>query len=272
MIRETLSGADEAFDDGEDVGWAIQSAFLRMRLLLEGLGLTEALKQLLQTEAEAKQNLRKSTFSPELGQPHLVWSTYLWRYVLAIETAYGESNGGTVTKDVIEILRQTLYSITDTGCFGTLPMNESDVHIRIEAVLRCVFPQLIHKPKITKQIKHFEPDTGIPSLRTLIEYKFISSVADARRISDEVLADTRGYVSKEWDRFIYVIYETKRIKPEQQWTQLLLTTGVDSNTTIIVLSGEQPFQLKRSAGARPDRTLTPKGRRASTPTTDSTGP
>jgi len=103
--------------------------------------------------------------------------------------------------------------------------------------LRCVFPNLKHKPQLTKPIKNFEPDTGLPSIRTLIEYKFISNKLQAKTAAEEVLADTRGYISREWETFIYVIYETRRIKPESEWKQLLKECNVQ-NTEIIVLSGE----------------------------------
>jgi hypothetical protein len=57
-------------------------------------------------------------------------------------------------------------------------------------------------------------------------------------VSDEVLADTRGYFSRDWERFIYVIYEESRVKPESEWIQMLKECGVPSNTQILVLPGE----------------------------------
>jgi DpnII restriction endonuclease len=150
----------------------------------------------------------------------------------------------TVTKDVIQILRETQYSITDPRCFLYPPKDEKEVHVRIEAVLRCVFPDLINKPRVNKQIKHFEPDTGLPGINTLIEYKFIGSQDDAKRVADEVLADTRGYTAKDWKQFIYVIYETKRIRPEKHWNQLLRESDVPDNTSIIVIHGEEPTRSK----------------------------
>ena len=59
-------------------------------------------------------------------------------------------------------------------------------------MLKCVFPDLKHKPVLTKQIKNFEPDTGISSSATLIEYKFLSRAEDVGPLADELLADTRG--------------------------------------------------------------------------------
>ena len=98
--------------------------------------------------------------------------------------------------------------------FPIAPQNEKDVHLRIEAILKCIFPDMKRKPSLSKQIKNFEPDTGIPSLETLIEYKFLSRKIDVGGIADQLLADTRGYISKDWKRFLYVIYETNRFRTE----------------------------------------------------------
>ncbi len=168
----------------------------------------------------------------------MVWSVKLEQYLDAIENTLGSRKAGTVTKDVIQILRGTLYAITDRRCFTQPPDGELEVHARIEAVLRCVFPDLRHKPPISKPIKNFEPDTGLPSLRTLIEYKYVSTLDEAKIVSDQVLADTRGYTSKDWDFFIYVIYETSRIKREEEWILHLRENGVGEDTKVIVLSGE----------------------------------
>jgi hypothetical protein len=67
-----------------------------------------------------------------------------------------------------------------------------------------------------------------------------------KRVADEVLADTRGYVSKEWEQFVYVIYETRRLKPEGQWNELMRASGVGAETQVVVLSGED---LERSVKA-----------------------
>ncbi|HZX49395.1 MAG TPA: hypothetical protein VFF47_09290 [Nitrospirota bacterium] len=133
---------------------------------------------------------------------------------------------------------------TDKVLFRTTPENEKDVHLRIEGILKCVFPDLKHKPVITKQIKNFEPDTGISSIETLIEYKFLSRREDVATIADQVLADTRGYTSREWKRFLYVIYERNRFKPEKEWNQLLRQSGVPENTTVVVLCSETAKRKK----------------------------
>jgi len=251
-IRKNLSQAQERSDDSdaENAAYEVERAFVETRLLLEAVSLPRALDALQRIEREARKNYAEKAFSVEIGEDYLVWSSNLYHYLSAVETLFGEPKAGTITKDVIQILRETQYSITDHACFPHAPRNERDVHVRIEAVLRCIFPDLIHKPRVTKQIKHFEPDTGLPSIRALIEYKFIATPEDAKRISGEMLADTRGYISKDWDRFIYVIYETKRIKPERQWNQLLRSSGVGANTDVIVIHGEEPARTTRKKRLR----------------------
>jgi len=180
-----------------------------------------------------------------LDEPYSVCLSRLRQYLHAIRSFFPQEDQTKVTKDLLQIIRDIHYVITNKALFGGAPRSESDVHIRIEGILKCVFPDLKHKPALTKSIKNFEPDTGIPSISTLIEYKFLSRSKDVPAIADQVLADTRGYVSKDWTRLLYVVYETNRFKPEKEWRQLLLQSGVPENTSIVVLSGE-PLPKKRT--------------------------
>jgi hypothetical protein len=231
----------------EFIKYHLESAFVKLRVFLEAAGLPDVLKSVKQLHSLARKDYARIEQSPETGEPYLFWAQKLGQYLTSLECAFGEPKSGTITKDVVEVLRAAQYSITDRKCFDHAPNNERDVHVRIEALLRCVFPVVLHKPNITKPIKNFEPDTGLPSIRTLIEYKFISTNDEAKRVCEELLADTRGYVSMEWDSFIYVIYETKRIQSEKEWTQLLRASGLDGSSNIVVIHGEEP--QKRQAKA-----------------------
>ena len=257
QIRESLANifyllrqADNIFEKDRALGkpgqwdvpemqaeYCIESAFLHTLVLLDRLELSRTYHQV----EELHERATKDIFATSVGvdEPYLRWSSDLYIFLNAIGGAFNAGPASQVVqKDLLSILRSTLYSITDRKIFEKPPANEPQVHYRIEAVLKTVFPDLLHKPSINKPIKNFEPDTGLPSVDTLIEYKFISDLNDAKRVSDEVLADTRGYYSRDWKSFVYVIYETRRIKPEAEWKQLLTNCGVSSNTEIIVLLGE----------------------------------
>ncbi|MGA8673511.1 MAG: hypothetical protein WB679_26800 [Terracidiphilus sp.] len=245
-IRESLSKAykeianwDVQEPEREEVELAkyfVERAFIQSLTFLEAAGLNQTFSALAAINEAAKENYAEYSVFSEGA--YLVWAAKLEAYLKGIETIFVGSQSGRVTKELIDILRATQYSITDRNCFSSVLQNEDHVHSRIEAVLRCVFTDLRHKPPIAKPIKNFEPDTGIPSLKTLIEYKYVESLQDVKRVVDEVLADTRGYSSKSWERFIYVIYETTRLKPESEWRQMLRENDVPENTDVVVISGE----------------------------------
>jgi hypothetical protein len=213
---------------------------------VEVFGLNE-LKRLVIRDFEAASSepngFAKSEQGPD-GEFHPLWMGRFRQYLKALETVGGAELGRSVTKDLTEILRATEYPITDKDLFGAVPQSEDDVHRRIEGVLRCVFPDLKRKPQLTKPIKNFEPDTGLPSIQTLIEYKFLGAKVALGGIADQILADTRGYNSRDWTTFVYVIYETNRFRPESEWNLLLRDCGVASSASVIVLSGEPAAILK----------------------------
>lgn len=243
-------GGKNQYDIHEmQVEYYIENAFIQTLVLLDRLNLSRTYERLSDVfDKASKEGFTKNVYG--IDDPYLVWSAVIYSYLEAIGTSYNvHPFTKIVSKDVESILRSTLYSITDKELFETPPENEREVHTRIEAVLRCVFPDLKHKPAISKPIKNFEPDTGLPSVRTLVEYKFISTQKAAKRISEEVLADSRGYYSRDWKQFIYVIYETRRIRPESEWKQLLVECGIQNNTQIIVLSGEPVQKGKKATNA-----------------------
>ncbi len=227
-------------EDWYDPSWLIESCFLELLTIVEILDLFEFRKMALDEYSAAKssENGFTAAGSDPGGDPHSIMLGRVRCYSRVLKNLFLIDERTSVTKDLLQIIRDIHYTITDTAVFQNTPENEEDVHLRIEAILKCVFPDLKHKPTLTKQIKNFEPDTGIPSLQTLLEYKFLSRKIDIGQIADQLLADTRGYTSKDWTRFIYVIYETNRFRTESDWNLFLRESGVPSNTTIVVLGGE----------------------------------
>jgi hypothetical protein len=119
---------------------------------------------------------------------------------------------------VVRVLRGIERFFTKTPFY---PANEGEFHAIAEAVLICSFPRLVTKPALTTPIKNFLPDTGIPEARTLIEYKYISSQGQVSARVDEVFADLAGYRDRNWERLVYVFYETQRFVSEEKWAEQL---------------------------------------------------
>jgi hypothetical protein len=189
----------------------------------------------------------------EMGEdePYLVWAAKMHLVLNSLETIILQTPRlNPSSEPLLSFLGESLYAITDKKCFALPPASEDDVHLRIENVLRCAYPDLLHKPALAKPIKNFIPDTGIPSVRTLIEYKFVGSDMDAKRVADEILTDTRAYEDPGWCHFIFVIYETKRFRSHRQWEDFLRQCGTADKADIVVLCGEAPPRTRRKRQAR----------------------
>ena len=244
-ISEDIEKADSAFeghlytDDSWSLGsseWRIHLAFSKLLVLCEVLHLPKLYDDIAQTLKLAEADWSASVKDPE-GDLHLKWGGPARRYHQTLQSIFLTESSQTVTKDLEAIVRDSLYVITDKRIYGSAPKSEDDVHLRLEGILRCVFPDLLRKPSLSKPIKNFVPDTGIPSIKTIIEYKFVSDRTQVSAIADEILADTRGYTAEKWKAFLYVIYETERFRPEAEWRQLLRECGNAENVSAIVLSG-----------------------------------
>ena len=251
-ISESVGKADSAFnamfdaqEQWERQGKAdsaasyVESAYVELKCLCEVLELPLLRDDISKSMAGAGKDGFLATGEHCEGDSYLLAPRSVMKHVLALRSIFLTEPSRTITKDLQAILRAMAYSISDRNAFGEAPRNEEEVHYRIEAVLRCVFPDLLHKPRITKQLKHFEPDTGIPSIQTLVEYKFVSDEDDCKRVADEILADTRGYISPEWKGLIFVIYETRPLRSEVVWRQMLRACGVASElSSVVVLTGD----------------------------------
>lgn len=151
-----------------------------------------------------------------------------------------ENNTPAILAPLVDVIANTEYYITNRKAFGTEPGSEKDVHVRIEGMLKCLYPDLQSKPRLTKMIKNFEPDTGIPCLKSLIEYKYINNLDEAKLILDQILADIGGYQTDDYDNFIFVIYETHRIVPLSDWRQAIAQSKPPNPIEIILIKGVIP--------------------------------
>src|SRR5205809_3587279 len=186
-LEQQVTKASSLFDEwmlsGDawaEPSWMIEVCFLQLLAASEALGLPEFRGLAYAEYSRVKGSsigFSESETDPE-GEPLSTVLGIIRQFVWALKTLLPTDEHTTVKKDLLQIIRNIHYIITDTTVFPGVPKNEKDVHLRIEAILKCVFPDLKHKPTLSKQIKNFEPDSGISSLRTLVEYKYLSRKED----------------------------------------------------------------------------------------------
>lgn len=118
-----------------------------------------------------------------------------------------------------------------------VPKNESEVRNAILAVCSYSFPDAIREVGIPKILKHYKGDLGIPSLRTMVEFKFITSQSEMKAALDGVYADMKGYKHPDWETFYGVFYMTGPFYTQQDVEHEFKFVGADRSWTPIVVQG-----------------------------------
>lgn len=177
---------------------------------LEILGLPDSRLEVI----ESLRSLEDSKTSVWKWEPEheVAWSPQLELLEMLLEPAYllSESTAETVDRGALERLESMLR---DTGALvyrrNQAPAREADIQEVMHDYLSVVFPDFVKKPDIPGALKHFEPDGGVPSLRTAIEFKFSDSPEELRTALSGVFEDMSGYsCSRDWIRFFSVFYLT----------------------------------------------------------------
>ena len=137
-------------DEYAEPSWLIEVCFLQLLAIIEALELEEFRKMVYSEYVNikaSKDGFLKTKVSPD-GDPFSASLSIIRRFVLALESFFPIEDHTRVTKDLLQIIRDIHYVITDIGIYQSIPSNENDVHIRIEGILKCVFPDLKHKPAL----------------------------------------------------------------------------------------------------------------------------
>jgi hypothetical protein len=107
-------------------------------------------------------------------------------------------------RDLTSLLRQ-IPQILD---FGKIDVKkENDVDKALFRFLQLLFDGVVDKPIVPAEVKCYKPDTGVISLRSLIEYKYIDSEKKLGEVIDQINADIPAYSrTRDWSWFYIVFY------------------------------------------------------------------
>lgn len=207
---------------------------------------------------------KKDPLKSDMGydDPYLVWGSRAYALSEIFEDLHFNKSYNadlTSTIDLANVIQNMERYITSRAIFGHLPRNEDDVHNRIEKALECIYSDVRHKPPISKRIKGFEGDTGLPGLSTLIEYKYVDSPDAKKQAFEQILADIGGYQCKEYKNFVFVMYETMRFSNEDEWKSAIEDCNPPSPIEVILLKGSPPLKWGRKGSGK---TKSLKARRA----------
>lgn len=118
-------------------------------------------------------------------------------------------------KEVIMTVSNMLESLDDFQVRSLVEIkNEKNFQDFLYPILRSHFDDLEDEHYLPKYgTKTYKPDFGIPSVKLLIEAKFIKSKADLKRRQSEIHDDIIGYLgsSDKYNKVIIVIYNYNNI-------------------------------------------------------------
>ncbi|MCZ6688085.1 MAG: hypothetical protein O7H41_00575 [Planctomycetota bacterium] len=232
--------------DADQCEWYLRETWLLLVDLIERLdhgSFLEAAK----TDREA---CLKDPLASEMGA-HELFLTWVGRadsFLSMIEELHlpSETDEESGSDDnLLDVIRNSEYYIASRAIFGWVPCREEDVHQRIDGLLKCTYTDLRKNPPLSKPIKGFIPDSGIPSLKTALEYKFIQTEVEAKAAVDEILADIGGYQSDIYDTIIFVIYEVARLFSERDWNAAVKASKPRAEVRVVILRGPTPTKADR---------------------------
>ncbi len=242
----------EGYHDPDDdrIGiYYLDQAWEWLITFLENTGQQYLLAKAKSDFAEYKKNPLASEMG--LDEPYLIWPSRLCLYHELLKTLFvprprEHGKGNAEFKDLLKILKKCERYLSNPRLFAWAPCREADVHDRIEELLGCYYNRLARKPRINKPITGFDADTGLPEIKTLIEYKYVDSRDTSKRVIQELLADIGGYQSKTYDRFVFVVYETQRFNRDDEWRDAIDSANPNNTVEVVLLKGVRPSEHDRA--------------------------
>ncbi len=138
--------------------------------------------------------------------------TYMLLVVLNEAAANSLTAHSRVSLDTLKILLRGFLPCSRRDLLAGQINNEKDVQRIIWTILRTTFQDLVDEESLPRfGVKNYQPDFAIPTLRVLIEVKYVGDAKTLGDLQDELLADVVGYLQaarQSYDRVVLFIYDT----------------------------------------------------------------
>lgn len=182
-------------------------------------------------------DLLESYYSDLVGEPILLSTFPLYDMIRTIRELYLPEQ--TTETRVFESEWTTARKI-----LGNLPLcaatigyefnDEATLDRFAETVLRGTYPDLNSNPSVELPTSYTLPDTGIPNIGLLIEYKYLRSESSFNlHVRDEMQADVRNWAgTQKWTGLIFCVYQQRVFFSEDS----IYKTLTKDNTTFKHLS------------------------------------
>ncbi len=221
---------------GERLASQIRGLYIQVAFALEALQLPSLL---LEFKAGFERYRKKTTATSMtcLGDSYPSALVYIEDFIIPLRAAMERHSDPIDGLQQLErILLGTPKIIRDQRI---KPEKESDVRNAVYGLLLHPYPDTVRDVPIAKVSTTYKPDIGIRSLKAAVEYKFVATEADARRVIGEVFEDVNGYAgSDDWKHFYAVFYMTAAFLTPAQVEAEFSLSNVDKSWKPLLVSGE----------------------------------
>jgi hypothetical protein len=153
-----------------------------------------------------------------------------------------ESPGMTIAPASVESLVGTLQRFRACCEYtSAAPASEREVQDVIWIMLRAQFDRVDREATLAKfGAKAYRPDFGVPTLRALVEVKFVGPKTSVPEIQDQILTDASGYLTgnPHYSALIAVVYDAAhKLRDDKAFIEAL--RAVEGIVEVIVVPGIQ---------------------------------
>ncbi|MFB9127133.1 hypothetical protein E2553_40370 [Paraburkholderia dipogonis] len=231
---DTIDEDREQADAQELLSYYIEKAYRDTGILGERLGLSLYAREI---NAERRANSDKFADNEYTDHDILRHAPHLARVRAHFESLRSMTDAvSTTAHDVLKTM------LLNTGKLihqrELKPESETAVRNAILESLRLAFDDVRKEVPIHKSIKTYRADIGVPALRALVEYKYVTSKNGMKSCLDGIYADMKGYGQDDaWRNFYAVFYMTGPFYRQDEVEEEFALVNADVNWTPLLVQG-----------------------------------
>jgi hypothetical protein len=235
----TLDSLDDPTDhedgDAKDLlSYLIEKLYLDTSLLAERLGAPQFAALINLERCAASVDFAKNEYTHHDGLPHLPHLARVKMHFSALRVMTEVAS--TTAHDVLRTILQNTGKLISQR--GLRPSSEAQVRNAMLEVIRLGFEDAYKEVPIRKRFKTYKADIGIPSLRAVIEYKYVKSSDEMKACLDGIYADMKGYSGEDsWRIFYAVFYMTEPFFRQDEVEKEFALVTAELNWIPVVVSG-----------------------------------
>jgi hypothetical protein len=233
---------ERADSEYEVLAWHLEKSLRSIAVLAERLGVPSIEREI----AELRKRKLSETSRPYEGEIHSqIYS--LASACFSPLKAMTDAHAVTAHTVLQNIIKSTAQIVQMTG---VSPKNEADVRNAVLDVCRFAFPDAIKEVGIPQLLTSSRADIGVSSLRTVIEFKFVTEKNEMSNALKGVYSDMKTYRNPDWATFYGVFYMTQPFFNQDEVRREFTSVSADLSWTPFAISGFGGRLTKTEKAAR----------------------